>query len=62
MTSPYPHVSEKVWNLLLSYAKSGDALCHGCKNIIKENQYVFEYKGNVYHDVCSIGLEGRMKL
>jgi len=48
--------------LLLSYAKSGDALCHGCKNIIKENQYVFEYKGNVYHDVCSIGLEGRMKL
>ena len=44
------------------YAFSGQAKCKECGNRIQEGQYVFEFKGNLYHGVCSIDLKDRKKL
>ena len=49
-------------DMFYSYAFSGQAKCNECKGIIKQGHFVFVYKGNIYHDVCSQDLKEREKL
>ena len=55
-------MSEKYPEMFYRYAFSGEAKCHECKNIIRQGQFVFVYKGNVYHDACSQSFKEREKL
>lgn len=49
-------------DMFYRYAFSGKASCKACKNKITQGQYVFVFKGNLYHDVCSQDLKEREKL
>jgi hypothetical protein len=48
--------------LFYKFALSGKCLCKICRNRIKQGQDAFEYKGNVYHDICSQDLKERVKI
>lgn len=49
-------------DLFYRFALSGRCSCKRCGNKVREGQSAFEWKGNVYHDICSQNLEGREKV
>jgi len=49
-------------DLFYRYAFSGKASCHACKKKVRNGQFVFVFEGNIYHDICSRKLKGRIKL
>lgn len=55
-------MSKNYPDMFCRFAFSGQAKCHKCKITIKKGQNVFEFQGNIYHDICSQDLKGREKL
>ena len=49
-------------DMFYRYAFSGQGKCHACRETIKQGQFVFVFKGNIYHDICSQDLKERKKL
>lgn len=58
----YNMTERKYPDLFYRFAFSGQAKCHGCMDIIKQGQFVFVFRGNVFHDSCSKGLKDRERL
>lgn len=55
-------MNKKYPDMFYDYAFSGQGMCSGCKAKIKQQQDVFVFEGNIYHDICSEKYEKREKL
>ena len=53
------NIDEKTKRMLIM----GEFKCNGCKQKIRHGQYKYYVpNGNLYHDTCSRGIEGRIKI
>lgn len=57
-----PRLNKQEFNALKKHYDEKLAICEACKLRVKEEQYLYKYNDKFYHDVCSQGIEGRIKV
>jgi hypothetical protein len=52
----------KLDNISLKKLQTGKLICEICKGKINSMQYVYAIDNKYYHDCCSCGIKGRVKI